>query len=170
MRYTRGRCLATLVAIAVGVADGHAQLVRGLPRTPDKGCTIGATSMSFGGYDVLNPVPADGQGTVSYTCGTHTAPGLRTAIKNVQIEISSGSSGSYDRSMSGGPDRLRYNVFIDAARQTIWGDGSSGTDVVRQSNPQNHQTYTVPVFGRIMPQQDVLSGAYSDTLIVTIEW
>ena len=165
MGYTRW-CLATLVAIVVGVADGHAQL-RGQIRTPDKGCTIGATSMSFGGYDVLNPVPADGQGTVSYTCGTHTA---RTPIKNVQIEMSSGSSGSFDRSMSGGADRLRYNVYTDAARQSIWGDGSSGTSVVRHSDPQNHQTYTVPAFGRIMPQQDVLSGSYSDTLIVTIEW
>jgi spore coat protein U domain-containing protein, fimbrial subunit CupE1/2/3/6 len=167
MRYPRGWCLATLVAIAVGVADGHAQLLRGQLRSPDKGCSIGATPVAFGSYDTLNPMPADSQGTVSYSCGTHTE---RTPIKNVQIEMSSGSSGTYDRAMSGGADRLRYNVFTDAARQTIWGDGSGGTGVVRHSDPQNHQTYTVPVFGRIVAQQDVLPGAYSDTLIVTIEW
>ena len=174
---TRSHAIRRAVVAAISVimlshtaARSAAQIVRGQLRSSDKGCVISATPVSFGTYDALNTRPTESQGTISYECGTHEGD-LRTPVKNIQIELSSGSSGNYSsRTLQGGGDRLQYNVYLDAAHQTIWGDGTSGTDVLRHSNPQNHQTYTVQIYGRILPQQDVLFGSYTDTLIATIEW
>ena len=168
-RRVRGRRVAVLlVALALVASDGRAQLQRGQLRSSDKGCTISATSVSFGTYDPLIPAPTDSQGSISYSCGTQID--TRTPIKTIQVELSRGSSGSYDRAMSGGPTPLHYNLYLDAARQTVWGDESSGTDVLRHASPQNHQTYTVPVYGRILAQQDISAGTYVDTVMATIQW
>lgn len=165
------RRIAAAVLVAVcAAADGSAQLHHGQLRAADKGCTISATAVSFGAYDALNPSPNDSQGSISYSCGTQNGPRdkPRTPITNIQIALSPGFSGSYERAMGGGSMPLSYNVYLDATRQTIWGDGSAGTDVLRHANPQNHETYTATIYGRIPAQQDIPPGSYFDSLVATI--
>jgi spore coat protein U-like protein len=108
----------------------------------------------------------DGQGSIIYTCGV-TALGT-TGVKNIRIEMSRGSSNSYDRSMRSGAERLRYNIYLDASRTTVWGDGANGTDSYFDSHPPNKRPVTVPAYGRIFAMQDVAAGAYFDVLQVTI--
>src|SRR5262245_26067426 len=174
MKRARGRRIAVVVltAVAYGSADGSAKQLRGRLRAGEKGCTISATSVSFGTYDALSFAPTDSQGTISYACGTDVGRGqVRTPVKNIQIELSTGSAGTYDRAMSGPSSLpLRYNVYLDATHQTVWGDGSAGTDVLRHADPQNNETFTAQIYGRIMPMQDVDPGTYMDTLIATIQW
>jgi spore coat protein U-like protein len=63
---------------------------------------------------------------------------------------------------------LRYNVYLDATRRTIWGNGTNGTDVYFVSNPANRTPVVVPVFGRIFERQNVEAGEYFDGIHVVI--
>ena len=76
-------------------------------------------------------------------------------------------SGNGMRAMSNGPHSLAYNVYLDAARTIVWGDGSNGTSAYGPVKP-NPGTNTVWIYGRIFARQNVTVGTYSDTLTVTI--
>jgi spore coat protein U-like protein len=141
-------------------------------RKSDKGCTISAAPVSFGNYDVMNPSPLLGMGTITYSCGTQSGGAdqgqTRSPVKNISIQLSRGSSSNYDRAMRQGADRLRYNLYLDASGVRIWGDGSQGTAVYTRSDPQNHHAYTVTIFGRVFERQDVSPGIYQDNITATI--
>ena len=44
---------------------------------------------------------------------------------------------------------LNYNVYTDAQRTIIWGDGTAGTQVFTENAQPNNHPVTVPVYGRI---------------------
>jgi spore coat protein U-like protein len=137
---------ATLAAFLIAVASSaHAA------------CTIFlAVGPAFGTYDTLSFAPLDAVGTISYQC----SPPKPT------VQISTGSSGSYSaRTMRSGAATLLYNLYLDAARTMVWGDGSAGT-FTDSPNPGN-VTRSIPVYGRIPANQDAASGSYSDTILVT---
>jgi len=164
---------AVVLAMVAGTGQPGAAQVRGTLRAADKACVITEVSIAFGRFDPQNAAPTDSQGSVTYVCGTKLpsrSRSVRTPIKNVRVEISTGSSGSYDRSMNAAGARLRYNLYLDPARQIVWGDGSGGTQLLLHDSPKNGQPYTAPIYARIYPQQDVIAGAYGDDLVVTIEW
>ncbi len=140
--YLRTAAAVSLIALA---SNAHAV------------CTIfTAAGPAFGTYDTLSPAPLDGVGTISYRC---TPP-------RPTVQISTGSSGSYSaRTMRSGAATLRYNLYVDAARSRVWGDGSAGT-FTDSPNPGN-VTRSIPVYGRIPPNQDAASGSYSDTILVS---
>lgn len=120
-------------------------------------CTIfTAVGPAFGTYDTLSSAPLDAAGTISYQC----SPPKPT------VQISTGSSGSYSaRTMRSGAATLRYNLYLDAARTMVWGDGSTGT-FTDSPNPGN-VTRSIPVYGRIPANQDAAAGSYSDTILVS---
>jgi spore coat protein U-like protein len=72
--------------------------------------------------------------------------------------------------MVNGTDRLFYNLYRDAARTTIWGDGTNGTQSYFIGNPANNQDISVAIFGRIPASQNVKVGAYTDTITVTLSF
>ena len=64
---------------------------------------------------------------------------------------------------------LTYNLFVDPGRQRVWGDGvSAGTQTIRGES-DGRRPLTIPVYGVVPPRQSVLTGAYSDNLLVTIK-
>jgi spore coat protein U-like protein len=103
----------------------------------------------------------DALAQVIYTCNNQA--------NKIRIEMTTGSSAQFDRSMSSGPnERLNYNIYLDATRQTIWGQGAYGTDVYYQNNPPNGTPVVVPAYGRIPARQNVPPGNYVDVLNVRI--
>jgi spore coat protein U-like protein len=66
-------------------------------------------------------------------------------------------------------DLLNYNLFTDAARSAVWGDGTQGTSTL-SSKVQRNKPWVATVYGRIPAGQNVPVGLYSDTLTVTIIW
>jgi spore coat protein U-like protein len=66
------------------------------------------------------------------------------------------------------PDRLNYNLFVNAGRSTVWGDGAAGTSTVFLKNVKKNRPVFTTIYGRIPPGQDVSVGSYSDSLTVTI--
>lgn len=146
------RRLALLIVLAV----------LGWPAAAAAQCTVSATGVNFGSYNVFNATATDSTGSVSYQCALPVS---------VQIKLSPGSSGSFaPRKMVKGAERLDYNFYLDGGRSIIWGDGVAGTSfysstvsIFQLSTPIN-----VTVYGRVSPRQDVSAGSYADTVIVTI--
>lgn len=64
---------------------------------------------------------------------------------------------------------LLYNLFVDPGRRSIWGDGvSGGTQTIRGEN-DGRRPSIVPIYGIVPSRQSVLTGAYRDDLLVTVE-
>ena len=121
-------------------------------------CTItGTAGPIFGTYDVLSSLPVDAAGSINYSCTGSAKP---------EVMLSAGISGSFaTRTMASGSSRLRYNLYLNAGRTQVWGDGSGGTRTYQ--GPSGSQR-SVPVFGRVPAlQADVGTGEYADTIVVT---
>ena len=127
-------------------------------------CTISTTSVSFGAYDVFASSPSDTTGTVSFTCnGTPNA--------DITITLSKGGSSTFNpRTLSGGTDTLNYNLYKDAARTTIWGDGTGSTATYTQAGVPNNTAQNLTIYARIPAAQDVSAGTYTDSVTVTIDF
>ncbi len=125
-------------------------------------CTISTTAASFGTYDVFNTSPLDTTGSVVFNCGDNA---------NVHITLDKGGASTFNsRRMLTGSVELNYNLYTDAARTTIWGDGSGGTTFYSNPSTPSNQNVTVMVYGRIPARQDVSAGSYTNTVIATINF
>ncbi len=137
----------------------------GAPARADIRCSIeNVTPVSFSAYDVFRTVPLDAQGSVTYAC---RGVGQRT----VTIDLSSGSSGGFNpRSMTSTGNTLPYNLFLDAACTTIWGDGGGGSARYGPLSPPNNTSVVVPIYGRVPPEQNVAPGSYADSVTLTLNF
>ncbi|MDX1562176.1 MAG: spore coat U domain-containing protein [Gammaproteobacteria bacterium] len=148
------RCVAVvscaLLALCSARADAQAN------------CRVSVVPLAFGDYYPVDRAPLDVTGSIDVSCRGRAGLFLAT--------ISTGSSGSYtNREMQSGPYTMRYNLYRDSARSLIWGDGTGGSVVNGRVKLRNgRQDFTLPVYGRIFPQQSVGAGIYVDDVIVTI--
>jgi spore coat protein U-like protein len=126
-------------------------------------CTISSTGVSFGTYDVFAPAPTDSTGSVVYDCDP--------SDKNIRITLSTGSSGTFlPRELTNGLDQLAYNLFDNAALTSIWGDGTGGSNFYFIKNPHPQKPVALTIYGRLPPLQDVAAGAYTDSVVVTVDF
>jgi spore coat protein U-like protein len=126
-------------------------------------CSISTTPVSFGTYNVFATSPTDSTGTITYNCNG--------GARFILITISRGGSPTFaPRRMLKGAEQLPYNLYRNASRTIVWGDGTGGSSLHLDVDPPNHQHISVPVFGRIPAGQDVEAGAYTDTVTVTINY
>lgn len=132
-------------------------------------CSASAVATSFGAYDPFSASPVDSAGSVTVTCQF-----LIGVLVNYTIQLSTGAGGGYSpRSLSGPGYQLDYNLYTNAGRTNVWGNGSGGTATVSDGYLI---TLLVPfvrnytVYGRIPAGQNVAPGGYSDTIIVTVNY
>jgi spore coat protein U-like protein len=125
-------------------------------------CTISTTSVNFGSYNVFTGSATDSTGTVTIDCNG--------SAHDIIVTLSKGASSSFNpRTMLKGSEALSYNLYRDAARTSIWGDGSGGTSTYTNANPPNGPV-NVTVYGRVPAGQDVSAGVYSDTVSAVINF
>lgn len=154
-------CHTAAVATCL-VALASAQSVKQQAAPKSNTCQlVSGNILSFGNYDPLSDTAVDDMATISYRCG-------KLVKSKVQISLSTGGAGMYDRYMRGGSGKLRYNLYLDSLRTQIWGDGTSGTEVFTGSASTG--ATAVPVFGRVFGSQDVSAAIYIDTVIVTLDF
>lgn len=120
-------------------------------------CDISSQGVNFGSYDTLDPQPLDGAGSIAVVCDEEAS---------FTISLSSGAGTYPARRLAGGADALVYNLFIDAARIVVWGDGSAGSVTLANTASTAQET----VYGRIPARQNVPAGGYADTIVVTITY
>lgn len=130
----------------------------GVPVTAHGACSVSTQPVNFGTYDTFDAAPTDSTGAVDVSCDASTA---------YTIALSPGGNSSFaPRRMSSGPHMLDYNLYLDASRVTIWGDGSAGTAAV--SNTATTATHSV--YGQIPARQNAYVGSYADTITVTVSF
>jgi len=118
-------------------------------------CTVQSVSLIFGAYDSLSPVALDGVGEINVDCDVETSFTVGLA----------GGSGTDPRQMQQGASALTYNLYTDASRTFVWGDGVAGNAVSATGT-----TVDLPVYGRIAPHQNVPAGEYVDTIVITVSY
>ena len=159
--------------LLVGARSGaEAQFPRGLLAGPPAArapggasCTIETRPLSFGNFDPEAGANLDAVAQVIYTCDNQA--------KKIRIEMTTGQANQFSpRRMAAGTglDFLDYNIYLDATRQTIWGQGAYGTDVYYVNNPPNGTSVIVPAYGRIPGRQtpSPAPGQYIDALTVRV--
>jgi spore coat protein U-like protein len=120
-------------------------------------CAITATNMGFGNY---SGVQLDATATLDATCSTGTP-------YTIGLNKGTGAGATITTRKMTGPaaDLLNYTLSQDAAHAINWGD-TVPTDTKAGTGTGAVQPFTV--FGRIPASQFVQSGAYSDTITVTL--
>lgn len=122
-------------------------------------CLINANNLSFGTAALLTS-GISATTSISVTCTNNDA---------FRIALNGGGSGNVSaRSMArqGGGGAISYQLYLDAAHGTPWGDGTAGTSMYTGTGTGNIQTATV--YGRVSAQTTPAPGNYSDTITATI--
>ncbi len=118
------------------------------------------TSVSFGVYNVFAAFSnKSGVGSLTIRCQGGGSPSF-------VVSLSTGQSNTYaSRVMKSGANSLNYNLYINAARTAVWGDGTGGSSTATASP---NGTTNLDIFGRIPAGQDVGVGVYGDNLVATV--
>ncbi|MDN4633401.1 spore coat U domain-containing protein [Sphingomonas sp. PsM26] len=141
--------LLLLAAVLVPAQGAHAQA---------DGCTMTAQDLTLGRYDPLSNLPQDAVSSISVRCAVATP---------FVITLGPGNGTYAGRTMIGGNQALLYNLFLDPARTTVWGDGSNGSSSFSQDTTGG----VFPVYARAPGGQIRLKpGTYVDIVTVTITY
>ena len=154
---------AGLAALALGfgfVSSTHAA-----------SCTVSSSGLGFGLYNPFGLTALDSTGSITLNC--LGAAGEAVAF---QVSASTGFSQTYGSRLMRGPHEpflLSYNLYVDPARSTIWGDGSGTSAVITGliAFPlPSAITRLVDFYGRIPARQNVRPQSYQDTIVITVNF
>lgn len=121
--------------------------------------------VDFGAYEVFDTIPLDSTGSITLYCTGVLPADLFT------IELGPGYSGNVgNRHMLNGSVVLGYNLYWDATRTVVWGNGTNGTSALGPLSISDQTPTTWTVYGRVPAMQNVSAGDYSDTIVVTVQF
>lgn len=154
------RCLLVLLAAAAL-----------LPAAARASCSASAAPTLFGTYNPLSASANLSTGSVTVTCGINSI----AILQSYTVALSTGGSASYaPRRMHAGANTLQYQLYRDAGRTSVWGDGTAGSAVVSGGfllSVLVPVSATHTVYGRIPAlQTSVPVGSYTDTITVTVSY
>jgi spore coat protein U-like protein len=132
--------------------------------TVSKNCTITTAPVSFGPYDTVAAnaaAPLDGIGTITVTC-------TKGAAAKVGLNTGSNAQGTTRRMSQGAAAFLNYEIYQDAARITVWGNGANDSLAIVAAPNRNPRNFTV--YGRVPQAQDATVGTYADTVVATVNF
>ena len=128
-------------------------------------CSVSSSGLAFGVYNVTAPAPTVATGSVTVNCTGDTEP-----ANNRILYLSGGGSGNYNaRRMLSGANPLNYQIYTDASRTIVWGDGSNGTGSVTLAVAIPGSA-SATLYGRVPALQSVPIGSYLDTIVVTVNF
>jgi spore coat protein U-like protein len=125
-------------------------------------CAISSiSSVDFGTYNVFSTFSNNnGIGSITIDC--------QGGGTNLLVTLSAGQSNTYvSRSMRSGGNSMGYNLYISAARNVVWGDGTGGSSTMMVNK---NSTTMLSIFGQIPAGQDVAVGNYSDNITTIINF
>jgi len=120
-------------------------------------CEILTYPLQFGIYDGYHEARA------------HSEVVIANCPRNpFKLSLSAGqhsNNGFSPRQMLGPSGQLfNYNLYPDASYSGVWGDGTQGTVSVQGTEGR------YPVYGRAPAYQFLSPGAYSDSVMLVVEW
>ncbi|MEN6535099.1 MAG: spore coat U domain-containing protein [Bryobacteraceae bacterium] len=160
-------CVLMFGLVNAGLADTDSDTFQ-VTANVAAGCTVSSEDLNFGAYGGLATSDAvDASATVTYAC----TMGTNGVIRMDQGLYQGGGStdASPLRQMAGSTTGyyLRYDLYSDASRTTVWGNTTAtgvavtgdGTEITSQK-----------VYGRIVAGQAMPIGSYVDTVTVSIDF
>ncbi len=132
--------------------------------TVSKNCTISTAPVAFGAYDSVTAnrtAPLDGTGTVIVTC-------TKGAAAKVGLNAGGNAQGTTRRMAGAAAEYLTYELYKDAAHASVWGNTAADALDVPAAVNQNPQNFTV--YGRVLQNQVAAVGAYTDTVVATVNF
>ncbi|QPF75051.1 spore coat protein U domain-containing protein [Roseateles sp. DAIF2] len=128
-------------------------------------CTVSGTALSFGGSvdPLLASGPVDASAALAVVC-TNTTP--YTLALNAGVNAGGGANfGARTLKHSNGSAALPYQLYLDAGRSKVWGDGANAYSGTGTGNAQS-----VTIYGRLPSLAGAVPGNYSDTVTVTVSY
>jgi spore coat protein U-like protein len=131
-------------------------------------CTIAAGAMTFASYDPTAAVDNDSTATITSTC-TSGGAAIITMSEGNRAQVGSSAAAPLRAMFNGSegtPQELGYQLYSDSAGGTVWGNtDATGKSITADGTAQNFTAY-----GRIGKNQQVSSGAFSDSVTVTLSY
>jgi len=158
MRSVRSLAMATL--LAAGPAYGAVT------------CTGSNVNLSLGTYEAYQTTNLDSSGVITVNCWRDGGAANTTVTIGLGQSLNSGSIANRQLKLTGGSDVLAYNFYRDVNRGAVLGN-TAGVDTIsltRHIPNKSSLAFSFPVFGRINALQDIRSGNYADTLVLTISF
>ena len=128
-------------------------------------CTVSGTALNFGSS--IDPLaaatPLDASSTLSVQC-TNTTP---YAVSLNAGSNAGGAANFTTRAMKSGANSLGYQLYLDAGRATVWGNGTASSTV---SGTGTGSTQSLTIYGRLPSLANVVPGSYTDTVTVTVSY
>jgi spore coat protein U-like protein len=124
-------------------------------------CRATISGFSFGAFSAITQTGRLAQSFVTFNCPSVVA----------EIDLSSGASGGFEaRSMTSHTDgraSIAYNIYLDAARTIVFGDGGAGSSAYVPGSGVSQGSF--PIYAEIaLGQANLAASDYSDTLSITI--
>ncbi len=160
-----GLCIALAVSgLAAGGASAattQGNLSASANVTTGGSATLTTQPVAFPSYNPVNTLPTDGGGTVSVTA---------TSGLPYSIGLGGGAAPAEPmRQLQFGINRLAYNLYLDSARSTVWGEGTpTGFDGAVKTATGTGAPQGNSIFARIPPGQNAPAGSYTDNVLVTV--
>lgn len=127
-------------------------------------CVVSGNTLNFGNaISPVGSVPVDAAATLTVQCTANTS---YTVALNAGLNA--GGAANFDgRAMSSGSYRVGYQLYLDAGRATVWGNGT-GSGVVTGTGNGGTQSWTI--YGRLPSLTAAVPGTYTDTVTVTVSY
>ncbi|MDP9104912.1 MAG: spore coat U domain-containing protein [Candidatus Eremiobacteraeota bacterium] len=124
--------------------------------------TVVPAPMAFGNYDPAAASSLTATSTIAVTC----TPGTVASI-TMDAGQNAGSATAFSgRALKFGTTTLPYQIFKDAARTQVWGDGTNGGSQAVSVTGIG----TLTAYAHIPAGASVPAGVYSDTINVTVSF
>lgn len=129
-------------------------------------CLVSGSTLNFGGSidPLTSAVPVDGTSALSIQC-TNTTP--YSVALNAGVNAT-GASNFSGRAMKSGSNSLAYQLYTDAARSTVWGDGTASSTT--NGGTGTGLTQSMNIYGRIPSLTGAVPGGYTDTVTITVTY
>jgi spore coat protein U-like protein len=134
-------------------------------------CSVVATPLAFGNYEGSRSSPLDVTATITVSC--IPAAGQASAHLSFSLALISPNQAG-QRQLNAGREGLRYELYADAGRSLVLGDGAGGTTTLNGSGIATHlaplrQNFTV--HGRVLARQRrAPAAAYTDIMSLRLNW
>jgi spore coat protein U-like protein len=130
-------------------------------------CSITALPVAFGNYDALSSTPNDASGSVAVTCSVGSNPKIWLGQG---LNAGGGSTAAVPvrRMKNGTTNFLSYQLYQESSHSNIWGGTDASSPAAATATDLNPVTSTI--HGRVPINQASTVGAYSDTVVATVNF
>lgn len=140
------------------------------------GCTISSSGLAFGAYPTLGFAGQLGSADVTSTATISVACQGMPASSSYTLALGPSAAGSGNRistrylANARGGDPMAFNLFTDANRTVVWGDGVTGA-LIRGTLDAGGSHSSVAVYGKIPAGQSTLrAGSFQGSMTLTLTY